>query len=505
MATSAQDSACADLVDRALAALGEHCGDLERNSACIGNGQVDATYSSDFSADFSQPGDRAPAALLLHLTSSGLSLEDGQFGVAAIRLGAHLPATHSGPGPLLMLVGDATLRHDAELARIHEIGEPISTATMSSATLYAQPSKIAAVIGELDQNTIALVDAISSDGDWLRVIIDGNVAWAESAKLARLRAMDALPAIDIGDPFAWRHFSFASASELPDCAAAESMLVVQTPADLSANLRINGADIHINSLVSFQQPHSKALGMTVHRGSAANTAGETISTGHTIIGVLDDRGQVLAWSGALPASDEELARGERAQIALNGLARSNGWDEFDTEMEAGAVIHTVVSGDTLYALARFYDVPVADIIAANSQTSALRLLVGEELVIPSPGSGYLPVAAAAPSASPQPTQPSEPDCSGLRLTSPQSAATGSASPYYWDGIPAATGYRVDVWDHGSGAHLATMYTHAGQTTVTISAGELRVGGAMQWEVTALIDGQPICSTGRSNPLVHVSS
>lgn len=423
-----------------------------------------------------------------------------------MNLGAHLPATHAGAGIILMLVGNAQLTHDVDLAQVVEIDGILSTATIVRTTLYAQPAIIAEPAGQLEPETIALVDAISGDGKWLRVVNDDRAYWAESANLARLQAMDDLPVVDIGDPFALRHFTFVSSTELPECAEAEPMLVIQTPANLATNLRVNEADIHVNSLISFQQLHGNALSMTVHRGEVTTISGETISEGHSVIGIMSE-GKILAWSGALPASETELARGERAQVALNNLARNNGWDEFDTDMPAGAIIHTVSYGDTLYAIARIYDVPLDDIVAANTQTSALRLLVGEELVIPNPGSGFAASGTVAVRSAPAPvqTEPTAPDCSGLRLASPLDMASGSASPYYWDGIPAASGYRVKVYDHGTGTLVGTFTTDAHQTTINISAGQLRVGGALQWEVEALRDGQTICSTGLSAPLPHLSS
>ena len=504
--TVAQDLSCSGLIDQALTRLGEHCADLERNSLCYGHGQVEAAFSADYSTEFSQPSDRAPITMLTGVESSGLALDTATWGIAVIRLGAHLPATYAGPGIIVMLMGDAQLRHDVDLARIAEIEGALSTATLKRTTLYAQPSIIAESAGQLEPETIAQVDAISGDGNWLRVIKDDRAYWAESADLARLQAMDSLPAIDTGDPFALRYFSFASSTELPECAEAEPMLVIQTPPDVPANLRVNGADIHVDSMISFQQLHGNALGMTVHRGQVTTISGEIISQGHSVIGILGG-GQILAWSGALPASESELARGERAQTALNNLARGNGWDEFDTDMPAGAIIHTVAYGDTLYAIARLYDVPLDDIVAANTQTSALRLLVGEELVIPNPGSGYAASSGVAVRSAPAPAQTESiaPDCSGLRLASPLDMASGSASPYYWDGIPAASGYRVNVYDHGSGNLVGTFTTGAHQTTVSISAGQLGIGGALQWEVEALRDGQTICSTGLSAPLPHISS
>ena len=506
---NAQELACAEVVDRALLEISENCQNLERDSLCYGYGNVAARFTSGFdAASFSEPGARAPLAALERLQTSGLELEAQTLGVAVMNLQAHLPNTRPGSGVIAMLVGEAALTNEVDPTLIQKIRDPISTATTKSATLFAQPNTIAEESERLPAGSIVLVDAVTSEREWMRVVKDDRVTWAQSDDLERLRAMDSLPVIDVGDPFALQSFTFTSATELPECAEAEPMLVLQTPAETDANLTINGVDIHIGSLVSLQQVHSNAVGMTVHRGSVTTAFGDTIMAGNAVIGIMgqteEGKPAILAWSGALPASETELARGERVQIALNGLARNNGWDEFDTEMVAGHVVHTVEYGDYLYAIARLYQVHVADIIAANGRSAGSRLYVGDELIIPNPGSGFGGLSTVT-SAAPEKTLPSGPDCSQLRLTSPRDVATGIPSPYYWDGIPAANGYQINVFDHGSGSQVGTFRTAGNVTTVNISAGQLGIGGALQWEVIALVDGQPICSTGKSAALAHVSS
>ncbi len=511
VSADAQEAACQEIVAQALLNLSEHCADLERNSLCYGHSQVDASFAEDSNpTDFDAPGARAPLAQLKSLQTSALDLERGHWGLAVMNLQANLPQSRPGAGPIMMLAGDASLDHEVVLSAIDEIREPLSTVALESTTRFSQAAKIAEELGQLQQDEIALIDARTRGGEWLRVVNDGTVSWVERDHLAPLQGMESLPVVDVADPFAMQALSFSSSREMADCDVAEPLLAIQTPETTSVNLTLNGVDIHVQSLVSFQQVHRNALSMTVHRGAATTAFGNTVLAGNTVVGILTSAGNgktaILDWSGALPVSDAELARGQRLQEALNGLARANDWAEQDSKMTVGDLIHVVESGDTLFALARHYDVRVADVVEANSLLSPLLLYVGDELLIPNPGSGFAGLGSAKPeepsvsiAAAPK-TSP--PDCSGLRLTSPLETAPGGISPYYWDGIAAATGYQVDVYDHGTDSLLGSFRTGADQTTISFSAGQLGVGGALQWEVIALAEDRPICSTGKSAPLPH---
>ena len=390
-AAGAQDETCQMIVERALHAVSEHCGDLERNSLCYGSGRVEANFADDPEhARFDAVGARASLIELDRVQTYGLDADARDWGVVAFNLQAHRPDTQSGPGVIMLLAGAAELTHDLDPAGIRELGAPLSTATLAPVTLYQQPSEIAEVVGQLEPESITLVDAISGDGAWLRVVNDGNLAWAQSDGLARLNAMDALTPLDAGDPFALGSFRFGSSTALPQCAAAEPFLVIQAPADSAISLKINGADIQLDSMISLQVAHQSALSLTVHRGSLSTTSGDRVAAGSSIIGIsgVERDNAIVAWSGALPVSAAEMARGQRALAALNMLLRANGWDEYDARLPYPDVVHTVVGGDSLFSIARQYDVRVADIISANGHSQPYRLYRGMKVLIPNPGSGF---------------------------------------------------------------------------------------------------------------------
>ena len=388
--TAAQDLTCSEAVELAFASLQDNCADLPRDSLCYGNTPAQASFAAeDFGADFTAPGALASLVGLVSLTTSA---ENGRWGVAAINIGAHQPETYEGPGIIALLAGDAAVLNDVDPAAVMLVPPPLSTIATAASVRYKNPGVIPAPVGTLAAEEMVLVDAWDNSGDWLRVVNGGEISWVESDMVVRLNAMDSLPRLALGAAYALQAFSLSTGTAYPECAEAEPFVAIQTPPDLPANLTINGVDIHLGSMVTFQQVHRNALSMTVHRGEATTVFGQTVQQSETILGILgktDARdNQVLEWSGALRASDAEFARGERAQDALNRLAQANGWDEFETFMYPEDIIHVVQSGDTLYGLTAHYNTSVEGIIAANGGGDDLRLLIGMELIVPKPGSGF---------------------------------------------------------------------------------------------------------------------
>ncbi len=394
----AQAEACADIVQQALAAIAENCADLARDSLCYAHAPVDVSHSAA-AADFSQPADRLPLRGLRRAQTGPLSLDDAAWGVAFLNLGANSPQTYAGPGVLVLLAGAAEIQNQIDPAQLMEIGPALSTVALANATRYRNPGVIPEPVGQLAGGELLLVDAYDSSGEWLRVVTDGAISWVESDKLARLQAMATLPKIRLGQVFPLQSFSLWTGSAAPECQSAEPMVAVQTPPALPANLTVNGVDIHIDSLVTFQRVHPSALSLTVHRGKVTTVFGGIAQVGESIIGVLEPtdarESAVLDWSDTLAASEAELARGERAQAAFNQLARVNGWQEREAHALPAEIVHIIQSGDSLHSVAQQYDASVAEIVAANETGAPLRLFPGEELIVPNPGRGFAGMGTGA--------------------------------------------------------------------------------------------------------------
>lgn len=391
--TAKSQDACSETVDQALSRISKHCADLEPNSICYAHPLVEAGFAEEATIEkFNSSSQRASVTGLSQVRSSALDLEQAHWGIAIVHLGANYPRTFKGPGIIVMLAGAAEISNEIDPARAPQIGEPLSTASLVETTLFKNPGILPRPLETAAVDQLLLVDAFDDSGDWLRVVNDGKIAWVERKNVVRLNGMDSLPVIGLDTAHPFQALSLWTDPEFPACDQAEPMVAIQTPADLPVNLTVNGVDIHIEGLVTFQQVHRNALSMTVHRGKVTTVFGQTVRQGESVIGILgrtaDRNAQVLDWSGALPASDAELARGQRAQAALNDLARVNGWRQHNISRQPPALVHTVERGETLYSIGRLYETSVAEIILANLGDEPIRLYTGTKLVIPNPGSGF---------------------------------------------------------------------------------------------------------------------
>lgn len=390
---SAQDDLCHNVVEQAFASIAQNCANLEANSLCYGHPLVETIFTDAApTAEIGSPSQRAPITDLSSVQTSSLDLEAGRWGIAILNLGAMYPRTRQGPGIIVMLAGAAEISNEIDPASAPQISEPLSTAALVETTLFKNPGILPRPLGMAAVDEILLVDATDESGAWLRVVNDGAVAWVERDNVARLNAMDALPVIGTAAAFPFQALSLATAAEFPACDLAEPMIAIQTPGDMSVNLTLNGVDIHIGAMVTFQQVHRNALSMTVHRGEVTTVFGQMVQQGESVIGALgpggDGNAQVIDWSAALPASKAENARGLRAQTALTDLARVNGWLGHKTFKHPPELVHVVKRGDTLYSIGRRYDASIAEIILANLGDEPIKLYRGAKLIIPNPGSGF---------------------------------------------------------------------------------------------------------------------
>jgi LysM repeat protein len=108
----------------------------------------------------------------------------------------------------------------------------------------------------------------------------------------------------------------------------------------------------------------------------------------------------------------------------------------------GVVIHTVQAGDTISGLAFQYDVPEADIIAANNLQNPNFLQVGVELVIPIGGvieatATFTP--APTPTDTPIPFEPPSADMTATAAAEAGLSATDVPTP-----APAAGELQIDI-------------------------------------------------------------
>jgi hypothetical protein len=103
----AQEATCEPLVKQAITDLGNNCRDSQRNSACYGNAQVNATFAQAVAPDFfTRPGDKTGLELVRTIQTSQ-DLSQGRWGIAVLNLQADIPETLPGQVVRVLLLGDA--------------------------------------------------------------------------------------------------------------------------------------------------------------------------------------------------------------------------------------------------------------------------------------------------------------------------------------------------------------------------------------------------------------
>ncbi|HRF94378.1 MAG TPA: hypothetical protein PLZ51_04250, partial [Aggregatilineales bacterium] len=82
-----EDDACPTIITDAITLAGENCDDLGRNSACYGNNQVVASFSTETTAEgFSEPADTAELADILSISTAALNGDESIWGLALMNV-----------------------------------------------------------------------------------------------------------------------------------------------------------------------------------------------------------------------------------------------------------------------------------------------------------------------------------------------------------------------------------------------------------------------------------
>jgi LysM repeat protein len=135
------------------------------------------------------------------------------------------------------------------------------------------------------------------------------------------------------------------------------------------------------------------------------TKGYIVKSGDTLSGIAKRNGTTISAIRSANNLRSDIVRvGQELRIPDGSSAPapvSTAPSIAATTTATGATSHVVKMGDSLDAISRRYKVSVAEIARANNITDPRRILIGQELVIPSPGSTS-PVTAAASTMQPAP-------------------------------------------------------------------------------------------------------
>jgi hypothetical protein len=293
-AVSGQADICPALVEDALAAVGNNCTGLGRNSVCYGFNQVSATFVQTQAEDFfSLPADRAELVSLETIQTSPLDVDQSEWGIAVMDVQADLPSALPGQGVLFLLLGDVTLENQVPVESAAGVG-PIPVTTTVNLNLRSGPTTRANVLGSLPTGTTVIADRRSEAGDWLRVVFEDQIGWVSTEFVAASGDILTLPTLEDAPLGAMQAFRLETAITGLRCAEAPpSLLVVQGPQDVQVQLSINGLEFSLGSTAVFQTTDAETLQIGVLDGELETDDGTIIEEGFTGLFTLDPTGFVL--------------------------------------------------------------------------------------------------------------------------------------------------------------------------------------------------------------------
>lgn len=252
------EAGCPTMVQRALLELGNTCSGIERNNACYGSGDVQATFTLDAqNPDFDLPGDEAQLTFIETLRTAPLielPEDESDWGIAVLNVIANLPDVLPGQAVTFLLMGDAELENAVTPADARLPVEPISVMTIVDANIRNRPELSGSVIGGVESNTELSVDGTDSTGEWLRLLWEENsLAWISRTVIVEDSTLDNLPIIASTTSVSpMQAFYLRTGVGRQNCAEAPNALVVQGRDQFTVNLNINGADVQFGDTVVIQ-------------------------------------------------------------------------------------------------------------------------------------------------------------------------------------------------------------------------------------------------------------
>lgn len=382
-----QGESCPALVEQALESLGNSCGNMARDTACYGFNRVGAIFTADVAEDFfTQPSDRAELISTQSIQTTPLDTVLQEWGIALLSLRANIPNTLPGQAVRFILMGDATLDNEVPPEEAFQQSvEPITLTTTTGANIRSAPTMRANVIGSVPNGTVLQTDALSADGEWLRVAFENTSGWINRALVQAKGDVSTLPNATQEARSPMQAFTFRTGISQITCEEAPSLIVAQGPQNIEVAITANGADIIIGSTIVLQTTENNTFKLSTINGTA-NANGVQVPRGFTVEAPLGGDGNIDGRFGGFRALTQD---------ELDGLR----------------VLESLPDEVLNYPI----DVPDRTIQSANVNAPAAGLA----------------------------------DCSAFRPTSPLDGLAYGFNTFFWDAAPGATSYRLTVVGLGS--------------------------------------------------------
>ncbi len=310
---------CPLVVNYNIARAARGCADLDRNEACYGSGQA-VSIPGDL---FTDPVEIVDLPPVIAIEVGGYSLNAAQYSFSLLNSDADLHLGVDGGLRILMFNGVRVENAVTETEAVLLPEEAIEITLEETATLFDRPAEEGEQTGlaEVTAGSTLLVDALSADEDWARVLYSSETpfginpnAWVSTDSVAFPDDVmpDELPRIRADDYTPMHGFYFLSNSAPPpECAPGfGNALLLQAPRGIETTFIANDARVLITDTVTLHYTSDGSdFELRVISGIAVINPGtdqaEVIAPGYGVRIELADQRQNLGADGA--ANDYTLA------------------------------------------------------------------------------------------------------------------------------------------------------------------------------------------------------
>ncbi|MBL8163379.1 MAG: SH3 domain-containing protein [Anaerolineae bacterium] len=431
---------CPAVIEQAFSNLDSVCADMGRNSACYGYDSVSALFTEAVAEDFfTQPSDRADLITLQNIETSALDPERPEWGVAVLSTQANIPDTLPGQAVRFILLGDVAMTNDVPPDEAVALAaEPVSVTTLVRSNIRSAPTTRANVVTSVNAGTTLSADALSEDGEWLRVTsTEISSGWLNRQLIDASADLSGLPSIAEEPRSPMQAFHVRTSLRGTTCEEAPSLIVVQGPDNLAVQVTANGADIVIGSTIILQTTDENTLRLATISGRA-QVGNFNVPAGFTMEAELDENNDVSGpFGGFRPLTQSELNELQILELLPEDLLN--------------------------YPI----DVPNRPVQVQTQPQGSTATATPGGSVTPAPSGGGA-------------------TCAGFRATSPLDGLAFGLNTFYWDPAPGATSYRLVI--NGAGS------LETGGTNAQFDLYFVGVNMQMSWYVEALVNGQVACTT-----------
>lgn len=259
-----ESAVCTALQSTAFAQTGTLCATTPSGSVCYGHPNITAAFEAPTSTGFfSRPGDQAELSIVEQITTApaNTSVNPNELGVVLLNVQANLPTDSingplKGKGAMYIVTGGIQLNEATPPEDLVEpLAQGIAVSTIAEADLRVAPVALDTptstnVIARIPAESEVSADAVTPDGDWVRVIFSDLPGWVSRAVIDASANLSELAVVGSEGFTPMQSVTIAPAGSSATCTLLAGMLV-QGPETLPVDLRVNGVDVRISSTVFF--------------------------------------------------------------------------------------------------------------------------------------------------------------------------------------------------------------------------------------------------------------